>query len=312
MLPKQPTIASAQVIENPKSWPIQPPGQTQLDVLRQHLAHRLQEFSRERRLALDRQNSEDMDTANHEVNDQTPDSALYHGHLNKSFAAWRGLPESKQRETWHLEALRAFAREQQDHEETKAKMSKQEADIAHLRLQLNRLNDCQQPREFLMSPPGRMQVSREAAYVVSNKSSELPLDSEALIAKWTARVQSNSSFQRSLPAPPEQSESSEPMNGVEIYNSEAHNTNGGNASTVHGEDDSEDAAGEDDDDLAQQTGPRAPEAPINRAVLDPNLRDSDSDLLMDIGESDAADIQRAQAMLDTMARERDRERKIIR
>ena len=262
------------------------------------MSHRIQEFNKKRRLTTDHRGSEGSDDTGSESKDSVLDTGLYHGHLVSAFGTWRSLPEPKQREQWHLEALRAFVREREEHEETKAKLGKQEAEMAHMRLQLNRLNECQQPREYLQFPPNRIELSKEAASAVGN-TPDLILDTEKLITKWTAHVQTNTSFQRSLPVPAEQPETFEPMNGIEMMDpTEKQNTNGGAASSVHDEDDSEDAAGEDDDDLAgQASSVRAPQAPMDRTILDPNLRNAGADHVMEGIETDDGGFGNAGALL---------------
>lgn len=262
MLPKPPTICAGQVIENSKSWPVKAPGQMQFESLRQQLSKRLEEFEKDKaRDAERREGSEDNPIANGQKEDRKEDFSPYYAHLSQAYDAWVSTSEPKKTDMWHLESLRAFAREKQEHEETLRRLAGAEAEAAHLRLQVRRLNECQQPQEFLSYPPQQFGVSRPTANLVTD-AANTPLEREALIAKWAERVKANTSFQRSLPsltdavAIPEVT-MTEPMNGVEIYATSAAAATAAATSTVPNgesvmdqgaEGDSADAAGEDDDD----------------------------------------------------------------
>ena len=307
MLPKPPTIGAVQVIENDKSWPVKAPGQSHFELLQQQLSRHLEEFEKEKaRDAVSREGLEDSPMVNGHKQNRKEDFSPYYAHLSQTYDAWASVSEPKRVEMWHLESLRAFSREKQAHEESLRKLANAEAEAAHLRLQVRRLNECQQPREFLSYPPQQFGVSRPTANLVAD-AADTPLEREAMITKWTARVKANASFQRSLPSLTDVTKAStapttepmQPMNGVESFAPPAAAStanavpNGEHLLDQGADGDSADAAGEDDDDdiVAATSQPRLTAGPglgslpaVEGGVLDPTLRGQVHAMEVDSGD----------------------------
>ncbi|KAL9119925.1 MAG: hypothetical protein Q9187_003525, partial [Circinaria calcarea] len=138
------------------SWPISIPGSSQVDAIRRRLDDRLRYWRKHRG---------DPNRSNREGESEEDQS--YHEHLRNAFNNYSSLPEPKQREVWQLESLRAFAREQEEHGETHIKLQRAEQEAANLRIQLDRLNKYQQPREYILFPPSSIPIQREAVDLVS-------------------------------------------------------------------------------------------------------------------------------------------------
>ena len=208
----------------------------------------------------------------------------YFKHLEKSYMLWVGLPESQKKDLWHIEVMQAFIREGKAHGKTHIKLDNAELEAANLRIQLDRLNECQQPREYLLFPPNQLPVSRETANLVASDSQNILLDYEKLVEKWKARIQTNRSTQKSLPAPTHSTPTSaRHTNGVSAY-APKHMIEGPQLQDGASEDDLMDALGEEDDELNGQV--RASTATMERGILDPSLREHGPDEVMDGIEGD--------------------------
>lgn len=262
-LSKPSAISSNTPITSDLSWPISIPESSQLDAIRRRLDDRLRLCRKPR-----------GDPNHPNGKGDTEEDRSYHEHLRNAFNSYNSLPDSEKRDVWQLESLRAFAREQQEHGETHHKLQRTEQEAANLRIQLDRLNKYQQPREYILFPPSGMPISREAVDLVSESTSSDTWDYDKLVSKWKTRIQSSRNSQQSLPAPsqifstpttiPNHSNGGPPRTRTA--------TNGGNKQTFGHEDgdpsdsDLMDALGDKDDEVHGQTGE-------NSQVLDPKLRD---------------------------------------
>ena len=208
----------------------------------------------------------------------------YFEHLEKSYKLWASLPESQKKDLWHVEVMQAFIREGKAHAKTHVDLDSAEIEVANLRIQLDRLNECQQPREYLLFPPNQLPISRETASLVASDSQNMPLEYEKLLEKWKVRIQTNRGTQKSLPAPNHSTPPSvHHTNGVSTYAQE-NIIDDALLQDSASEDDLMDAPGEEDDELNGQV--RAPIATMDRGILDPNLREHGPDEIMDGIEGD--------------------------
>lgn len=199
----------------------------------------------------------------------------FHEHLSNAYSAWTKLSEAQQRQAWHLEGLRAFAQEQQDHGDTHVKLVRLEQECANMRLQLQRLNECQQPREYLLYPPNQLPVSRETASLLVERAGTEQLEFDALVNKWKSRVQSYQATQKPLQPDRPMGAGSEQLNG-----SGSTRDNGRGHMIELEDDDSMDAPGDADEGLEAQNS--VPSAPMDRGMLDPKLRDQGDEVMQGI------------------------------
>ena len=213
----------------------------------------------------------DQDQAALEVKETQP----YYEHLSNTFNSWNSLPEPQKQEIWHLEALRAFAREQKEHGDTHVKLQQFEQEIAYLKTQVDRLNKYQQPRELLLFPTPVTPITRQTADILSENISSSDLDYDALVSKWKSRLQSSRSAQKSLasvdlPNIPTPLMPSPQLNNGGGPSFERGPTNGDNQSYAYQDGDASDsdlmdAPGEEDEDMQDDGGDLG-------SVLDPKLR----------------------------------------
>jgi len=127
-------------------------------------------------------------------------------HLAAAFKRWSSLPATQQHETYHLEILRAFAREAEKRKSVDAQLVRVQQEADHLRAQVEKLSACQNPREFTLLPPETMVITRPASRELHSASSKFEdWDYDRLVHKWQGVVKSdrrnknNLASQRMLP-----------------------------------------------------------------------------------------------------------------
>jgi hypothetical protein len=209
LLPSQPTINSPQIISNPNCWPIDPPGEKQLNQLQEIVTQKLDSYrqevqSRRKRHSSEDSHSEDSPSPGPESTEQ--DFVVYSAHLEAAYELYNAMSTAEKTKLWHLSALRAFTEEQEAHKETYKRLEKAEQHLAHQIAQVRRLSSIQQPREYLMNPPTATPLPSASAEAVvvemmgkqSSSESTPLLNVEALIAKWKPSVQDNRGFQKSF------------------------------------------------------------------------------------------------------------------
>ncbi|MCJ1316504.1 hypothetical protein MMC15_001825, partial [Xylographa vitiligo] len=277
-------ISNSRLVPNNLSWPVDVPGPSQLENIRQRISTHVQWWRSQRRAAAALRTSDlsVVDDKHLGTLDEAKEEQRHNDYLIRAYNAWNDLPETEKQDIWHTESMRAFAREQREHGETHIKLVRIEQEAANLRLQLERLNECQQPREFLLFPPNQLKVSREAATIVAENSADTSLDFDKLVDKWKSRVQSGRNEQKSLPPSQLSTAAAIQLNGISSYNQASLN---GDSLAPQGvsDDDLMDAPGDEDDDLGQA---RMPTATMDRGMLDPKLRDQGADEVMQGIEDD--------------------------
>ncbi|MCJ1309736.1 hypothetical protein MMC25_003397 [Agyrium rufum] len=201
LLSRPPSISSTLPTSTGQSWPIRPPDTQHLDILRQRLEWRLSYWRKEvmNRWANEASaNGDKSDVHIPAIEDDKP----YYEHLQSTYDQWMALPEHERHETWTLEALRAFAREEKDHGDTHIKVVNLEQEVRNLKSQVDRLSKCQMPREFLLNPPTTMTISEETLKeLLSHQKDEGAdhWDADRLMEKWKLRIQADRNRQKALP-----------------------------------------------------------------------------------------------------------------
>jgi hypothetical protein len=199
----------------------------------------------------------------------------YLDHLDNTFQTWIRLDETQKAKVWHLEALRAFVREQTEHGETHVKMEHLEQENANLRLQITRLNECQQPREFTFFSPTQLPISRDVAVSLAASEKHNRFDYDEMVRKWKARVLFIRPAQKPLPQGLAALSDTHELNGRPSYD---HDQPNGDMDLEADDDDLMDAPGEMDDEVdGVQT--RMPAGPMNQGMLDPKLRAPGDDVM---------------------------------
>ena len=201
----------------------------------------------------------------------------YIDHLANAFHSWNTLPETQKQEIWHLESLRAFAREQKEHGETHVKMERMEQEIANLHAQVDRLNKCQQPREFASWGTSTVPISRATSDALAEAIPDKQWDYDYWIKRWKARIQNDRNQQQSLTSPLSSKPTPRDLNGGSLNHQPP---NGDDYSRQQHPDDMSDsdlidAPGEEDEDMAGSSRDLG-------GVLDPKLREQGDEVMQGI------------------------------
>ena len=318
-----PTIFSTHPIATNRSWSVETPGPAQLESLQRWLENKLQNWRQGTRdVALEKEHlvkGMNGHMARHQLETQGEEEAKYTKHLHDAFQAWKALPEKQKQETWRVESLHAYAREQGKRKEAETRLRRVEQEAQHLRAQVDQLSKCQQPREFVLFPPKTLPLPAETAKAASETIGfdTADWDYDRLVAKWKNRLQHDRNMAGQIPLPnaPKSWNFSTPAadgraNGMPAAAAPPSSTPrhlyqehtqprrvDSTEDAEHDEDydeldvgedggDMEDAPGEEEDVAGEQA--RAPEAMMTRGVLDPNLRDhtKETESVMDGIEGD--------------------------
>ncbi|MCJ1223986.1 hypothetical protein MMC12_000629 [Toensbergia leucococca] len=212
-LSSPPSLFSSQFIPNPNSWSVDTPGPPQFDSLHRWLQKKLRDWRQQRAsLGLPKQpNPNGMNGHANQQQQQNPDregdekDALYNKHLVDAFQAWKALSDGQKHDTWHLETLRALAREQELHKQTATRLDQADQTLHHLRAQLHLRANCQQPPKFSTHPLDTLPLSHETARIANATPTEdnelLSWDFDRLLWKWKSRLQSDrAATQQALPS----------------------------------------------------------------------------------------------------------------
>ena len=265
-----------------QTWSPEAPQPIYHDILRDWLGNRLKDWRRQRNPypeQINGSNGHQQDYLDEEV--QSEEEGKYYQHLSSAFDAWKALPEKQKQERWREECAKAFAREQEAHEETRRKLDFAEQEIQHLRSQLNQMHH----PGFQPFPPSVLPITRET---VANLTDSQNWNFGALLSKYRAQIQSNRSIQHPLPTPspwaaptPNMNNGNENhTNGAPSYSQYSHGDeqrpfdNGDDQARSGEDEDLVDAPGDEDDMGNENT-------PMDRGMLDPNLRDGDPILDID-------------------------------
>ena len=234
-----PTLFSAQPFPAPDSWSLDAPSQAQFEALSRYLRAQFDDWRTQRAVSERRrpgsyssnESTSGYDSGfggrpenTHQVVQQQEEKAMRH--LTDAFDHWRHLPDQQRQESWLLEVLRACSREHGKQKEMASQLEVAQQEIERLRLQVERLSSCQQPRDFILNPPSIIPMSQ---WTLKQLSSDLSAkisdwDYDRLLSKWTDVVQSNRrsamslSAQRPLPEPDRRSFSTPGNAGERMVN----------------------------------------------------------------------------------------------
>ena len=256
------------------SWSIEAPTNAHHELLRDAVEEKLRKWQLLRQSQSRPISSHQANGANgrsHEQSDLEILAAVeeYRKHLGTAYENWKMTPDKKKQDIWLSECAKAFAREQETHNDTKRRL-----DLADQKIQLlsAQLTQRHQILEAQIYPSSSLPISREA-------SNQIPMSDvfeyENLISKWKNRIQSTRSIQQPLPPSPWATSAPPNLNGNSTNGthytptqSHPHHSNGVDQ-PLDEDEDLADAPG-DEDDLDQANG-------IDKSMLDPTLRQSDID-----------------------------------
>ncbi|BDD56333.1 hypothetical protein MPDQ_002013 [Monascus purpureus] len=206
LLPAPPTLFSTHPFPSPSSFPLQPPGPEHLEIVRQALRSRIQQWLSDQ-LAVDASSASQSGQAGIGLDaNMINRSAQQHEdmssrHLDLSFNHWMSLSPEARRNQWQLEITRAFVREAEKRKSSDEQLARVQQEANQLRAQVVKLGSCQWPREFALFPPDFLPLPRDVIRELDAKESQASPNSarwdyDNLVAKWKRVVMHNKSMGR--------------------------------------------------------------------------------------------------------------------
>lgn len=203
-LPPPPSLFSASPFPTATSFPLGPPTVDQRKTVLEALQAQIQQWkfdqlSKSRHLPEDRQNpgphasSSLLDPAVVEKTAQQHEDTIL-GHVDLALGHWLSLPAGMRHEMWQLELMRAFSREIEKRKKVESQLARTQQEANQLRTQVERLEQCQWPREFALFPPDLLPLSAEVARELDTKESTVNApdsarwDYDNVVAKWKRAV----------------------------------------------------------------------------------------------------------------------------
>ncbi|KAE8150954.1 amidase signature domain-containing protein [Aspergillus avenaceus] len=206
LLPPPPSLFASNPFSSPSSFPIQPPGSEHVDIVRQALFAKIDQWQSDQ-LAADSQYNPQFGRPGVGVDTHMiTRSAQQHGdigsrHLDLAFKHWASLSYEIKCDSWQLEITRAFAREMEKRKSLDDQLARVQQEANQLRTQVERLGSCQWPREFALFPPDTLPLPRDVARELDSKESKISPDSsrwdyDSVVAKWKRVVMHDKSMGR--------------------------------------------------------------------------------------------------------------------
>ncbi|RDW93713.1 uncharacterized protein DSM5745_01035 [Aspergillus mulundensis] len=192
LLPPPPTLFTASPFPSNTSFPLDPPGQDHLNIVRQAIHAKIEQWQSDQLAAESSTNpgksTLGMDATTIQRNAQQHEE-LSQRHLELAFKHWASLPHESRREAWQLEIMRAFAREAEKRKSLDDQLARVQQEANQLRSQVEKLGNCQWPREFALFPPETLPLPRDVARELDAKESQISpgsarWDYENVVAKW--------------------------------------------------------------------------------------------------------------------------------
>ncbi|KAF7173566.1 hypothetical protein CNMCM5623_005777 [Aspergillus felis] len=193
LLPPPPSLFSTNPFPSPSSFPLKPPGVEHLDIVRQAIRAKIDQWQSDQLSAQSANDSPGRPGLGLDANmisrsaQQHEDMSLRH--LELAFKHWASLPPETRLEAWHLEITRAFAREVEKRKILDEQLARVQQEANQLRAQVERLGSCQWPREFALFPPDTLPLPPAVARELDAKESQISpgssrWDYDSVVAKW--------------------------------------------------------------------------------------------------------------------------------
>ncbi|KKZ66929.1 hypothetical protein EMCG_07425 [[Emmonsia] crescens] len=211
ILPPPPSLFSTHPFPTPTSFPLEPPGMDKQDILKQNLLVQIQQWKSNELAAVATSvyqgtgslNGGSPSTRDPEMIER---SAQQHEemavrHLELSLNHWISLPPGARADIWQREITRAFAREKERREEVEKHLARTQQEVNQLQAQIERLENCQWPREFAIFPPEMLPIPRTVSRELAEDSKVSGVDSsrwdyDNVVAKWKRVVMHDKSMGR--------------------------------------------------------------------------------------------------------------------
>ncbi|OOF99115.1 hypothetical protein ASPCADRAFT_41655 [Aspergillus carbonarius ITEM 5010] len=194
LLPPPPSLFATSPFPSPSSFPLQPPGVEHLEIVRQALRAKIDQWQSDQRTAESNSSSQSGRPSLGLDSNMIGRNAQQHEdlslrHLELSFKHWVSMPADARRDAWQLEITRAFAREMEKRKSLDDQLARVQQEANQLRAQVERLGSCQWPREFAIFPPDTLPLPRDVARELDTKESQISptssrWDYDNVVAKW--------------------------------------------------------------------------------------------------------------------------------
>ncbi|PGH19248.1 hypothetical protein AJ80_04113 [Polytolypa hystricis UAMH7299] len=209
-LPPPPSLFSTHPFPSPTSFPLDPPGGAQREVVQQALRTQIQQWKEDQLAAASSTSQSTQHNGNignstmyspemiERTAQQHEEMALRH--LDLSLNHWLSLAPNRRQENWQLEITRAFAREAEKRERVEDRLARTQQEVIQLRSQIEKLENCQWPREFALFPPEMLPLSTDVCReLITTESKVNSLDSprwdyDNVVAKWKRVVMHDKSI----------------------------------------------------------------------------------------------------------------------
>ncbi|EGC49497.1 conserved hypothetical protein [Histoplasma capsulatum var. duboisii H88] len=209
VLPPPPSLFSTHPFSTPTSFPLEPPGMDKQDIIKQTMLVQIQQWksnqvagviSHQRAGCSNEGSPRNWDTEMIERSAQQHEEMAIR-HLELSFNHWISLPLGARNDIWRMEITRAYAREKERREEIGNQLARTQQEVNRLQAQIDRLENCQWPREFAIFPPEMLPIPRSVSRELAEKSKVNSIDSsrwdyDNLVAKWKRVVMHDKSMGR--------------------------------------------------------------------------------------------------------------------
>ncbi|GMG15497.1 unnamed protein product [Aspergillus oryzae] len=206
LLPPPPSLFATSPFPSPSSFPLQPPGVEHVEIIRQALRAKIDQWQSDQLSTDSMSNSQSGRPSIGLDANMIARSAQQHEdislrHLELAFKHWASLPSDTRRDAWQLEITRAFAREMEKRKSLDDQLARVQQEANQLRAQVERLGSCQWPREFALFPPDTLPLPRDVARDLDTKESKISPDSsrwdyDNVVAKWKRVVMHDKSMGR--------------------------------------------------------------------------------------------------------------------
>ncbi|KLJ11648.1 hypothetical protein EMPG_13188 [Blastomyces silverae] len=208
---KAAVLFSTHPFPTPTSFPLEPPGIDKRDIIKQAMLVQIQQW-KSNQLAAVASSAYQGTGGSNAGSPRTWDpgmierSAQQHEemairHLELSFNHWISLPPDARTDIWRMETTRAFAREKERREEVEKQLARTQQEVNQLQAQIERLENCQWPREFAIFPPEMLPIPRMVSRALAEDSNLNSVDSsrwdyDNVVAKWKRVVMHDKSMGR--------------------------------------------------------------------------------------------------------------------
>ncbi|KAF9888083.1 hypothetical protein FE257_009348 [Aspergillus nanangensis] len=204
LLPPPPSLFAASPFPSPSSFPLQPPGVEHVEIIRQALRAKIDQWQSDQLSAESSSHSQPgrpgLDSGMISRSAQQHEE-ISSRHLDLAFKHWASLPSEAKRDAWQLEITRSYAKEVEKRKALDDQLARVQQEANQLRAQVERLGSCQWPREFALFPPDTLPLPRDVARDLDAKESQISPNSarwdyDNVVSKWKRVVMHDKSMGR--------------------------------------------------------------------------------------------------------------------